>query len=62
MFNFTIDENKAIWGYAPEQEIACLHQPQHPDGHEWTDVAEATTWAEAWVAHMTDPTNNEFPA
>lgn len=62
MFTFTIDENNAIWGYAPEQEVACLFQPTKPDGTDWADTAEATAWGEAWVAHMTDPENNDFPA
>lgn len=62
MFTYTIDENNAIWGYAPNQEPACLFQPTHPDGHEWADTAEATAWAEAWVAHMNDPANNPEPA
>jgi len=61
MFTFTIDENNAVWGYAPEQEAPCLFQPHRPNGDAWVDVADATAWGEAWVAHMTDPTN-PFPA
>lgn len=62
MFTFTIDENNAVWGYAPNQEEACLFQPYRPDGTAWIDAADATAWAEAWVAHMTDHENNPFPA
>lgn len=62
MFTFTIDENNAVWGYAPNQEVACLFQPHKLNGDAWADTAEATAWAEAWVAHMTDPANNAFPA
>ncbi len=62
MFTYTIDENNAIWGYAPEQEVACLFQPDWPDSTPWADRAEAESWATQWANHMNDPENNAFPA
>lgn len=62
MFTFTIDENNAISGFAETQTEPCLFQPHKPDGTEWANKAEAEAWATAWIAHMTDPENNAFPA
>jgi hypothetical protein len=58
---YTIKDN-AVYGYAEGQEEPCLYQPQHPDGSAWIDDADAAAWAEAWLAHMTNPEANEFPA
>lgn len=60
MATFTIDENKAVWGYVQGQEAPCLFQPTWPNGDEFTNEADARVFAEAWVAHMTDPEKNKF--
>lgn len=62
MITYELDENNAVLGYIDSQTEPILFQPTHPAGHQWADTAEATAWAEAWIAHMTDPENNEFPA
>ena len=59
---YEIDENNAVWGYEETQPIAILFQPNWPSGEAFKDRAEATAWAELWLAHMTDSENNAFPA
>lgn len=58
---YEVKEN-AVYGYAEGQTEPCLYQPNHPDGSAWIDEADAKAWAEAWVAHMTNPEANAFPA
>ncbi|CAB4149394.1 hypothetical protein UFOVP541_25 [uncultured Caudovirales phage] len=60
--SYTIDDNNAVWGFVSGQEAACLFQPNWPDGETFTDEADATVFAEAWIAHMNDPENNAFVA
>ena len=60
MIRYTIDENNAVWGFVPTQEEACLFQPDWPDSTPFSDEADARIFADAWVAHMNDPENNEF--
>ena len=57
---YTIDENNAVWGFVPTQEEACLFQPNWPDGEAFANEADATVFAEAWLAHMSNPDNNKF--
>ncbi len=57
---YEIIEN-GVYGYAPEQEEPILIQPTHPDGRPFADEADASAWGELWLAHMTDPANNDFP-
>lgn len=61
MINYEIKDN-AVYGYTTTQVEPFLYQPNHPDGSAWIDEADMTAWATAWVAHMTDPDNNPFPA
>lgn len=61
MFTYSLDENNTVWGYVSTQLEPCLMQPTHPNGTPWADAAEATAWAEAWVAHMSTPEENPFP-
>lgn len=55
MWTYTIDENNAVWGYAPNQTQACLFQPDQPDGTPWADKAEAEAWAVDWADSMNNP-------
>lgn len=52
MVRYEIDENNAIHGYVPSQELPCLFQPYYPNGQAWSRE-EATAWAEQWVAELT---------
>lgn len=54
-------KDNAIYGYNNSQQ-PFMYQPNHPDNNPWVDEAEMTAWAELWLAHMTDPENNPFPA
>lgn len=58
---YEIDENNAVWGYAENQPVAILFQPHWPNGDAFTDEADSRIFAEAWLAHMSDPENNSFP-
>jgi predicted enzyme related to lactoylglutathione lyase len=57
---YEIDENNAVWGYVDGQEEACLFQPHWATGEPFIDRADAEIFAEAWIAHFTDPENNKF--
>ena len=57
---FEIIEN-GVYGYVANQEEPILIQPTHPNGTPFTNEADATAWGQLWLAHMTDPANNEFP-
>lgn len=54
--------NNAIYAYVETQEEPILYQPHHPDGSAWIDEADMKAWADAWLAHMTNPEANAFPA
>lgn len=62
MFTFTIDEDNTVKGFVAGQDVPVLLQPQHPTGVAWSSRDAAEEWANAWLAHMQDPDNNEFPA
>jgi hypothetical protein len=55
-------KDNAVYGYAEGQTEPFLYQPNHPDGSAWADDADAEAWAAAWLAHMTNPEANAFPA
>jgi len=58
-YNFEIDANNAvrIWDKVTvnEQGAPFLFQPDWPDVTPWADLAEATDWAEVFIASLVDP-------
>ena len=59
---YNITPEKVVVAFIEGQEEPFLSQPNHPDGSDWIDEADAKAWAELWAAHFNDPANNEFPA
>lgn len=53
-YTYRIDENNAIYIYTEGIEEPIFFQPHWPDTTPWADQAEATAWAEAKIAEVTD--------
>jgi len=64
-YRFEIDSNNAIrvWDNENpnENEAPFMLQPDWPDTTPWADVAQATDWAEVFIASLNDPAS-EFVA
>jgi hypothetical protein len=55
MYTFEIDENNAVKIFKEGQEAPMIFQPDWPNGTPWANAAEATTWAEVFIANLEDP-------
>ena len=64
-YRFEIDTDNAIriWDNVTigEQGAPFLFQPDWPDVTPWADAAQATDWAEVFIASLVDP-ESEFVA
>ena len=64
-YRFEIDTDNAIriWDNVTigEQGAPFLFQPDWPDVTPWSDAAQATDWAEVFIASLVDPLS-EFVA
>lgn len=60
-YRYEIDENNAIHMWVDTQEEPFIFQPDYPDGTPWADAADATAWAEAKIAELTDIENPMAP-
>jgi hypothetical protein len=64
-YRFQIDKNKAvrIWDneHPNEKDAPFIFQPDWPDVTPWASKAQATNWAEVFIASLVDP-NSEFVA
>jgi hypothetical protein len=49
----TVNDN-AIYITKDGDDVAMFYQPHWPDGTPWADEAEATAWAEAKIAEITN--------
>jgi hypothetical protein len=58
---FEIDENNAIYAFDSDSDVPFLFQPDWPDLTPWADEAQATDWAEVFIASLVDPLS-EFVA
>jgi hypothetical protein len=47
-------ETNAVRVFYPNSDVASLFQPNWPNGDAWADAAEATSWAELYVASIED--------
>lgn len=54
-WNYTIEKNNVVVVKFGDTEGGIV-QPAFPDGTPWASKAQATAWAEAKVAELTDPT------
>lgn len=52
---YEIDQDGAVNVYFNGADVPTLYQPVWPNGDEWADVAEASNWAELYIASLTDP-------
>ena len=64
-YRFEIDSNNAIriWDNdnPNENDAPFMFQPDFPDTTPWADAAQATEWAEVFIASLVDP-ESEFVA
>ena len=51
---YELDANNAVKVFYPDSDVASLFQPTWPNGDAWADAAEATAWAELYLASIND--------
>ena len=55
-YTYQVDDLNAISVFDEENpnelNAPFLHQPQHPDGTDWENRAEAEEWAEEYIAAL----------
>lgn len=61
-YTYLVDEDKVVWIWetaAKEAgEPAFLRQPSYPDNTEFTDVDDATAWAEDYLNKIIEAASN----
>jgi hypothetical protein len=53
---YELDADNAVKVFYPDSDVASLYQPTWPNGDAWADAAEATAWAELYLASINDET------
>jgi hypothetical protein len=53
---YEIKENNIVEIFYDEATVPSLRQPKWPNGETWSDTAEATAWAELYIASINDET------
>ena len=51
---YELDADNAVKVFYPDSDVASLYQPTWPNGDVWADAAEATAWAELYLASIND--------
>jgi hypothetical protein len=51
---YEIDSDNAVKVFYDDATVPSLYQPHFPNGDVFADAAEATAWAELYVASVTD--------
>lgn len=51
---YELDENNAVKVFFLDSDVASLYQPTWPSGDAWADAAEATAWADLYLASIND--------
>ena len=51
---YELDADNAVKVFYPDSDVVSLYQPTWPNGDAWADAAEATAWAELYLASITD--------
>jgi hypothetical protein len=51
---YEIDADNAVKVFYPDSDVASLYQPTWPNGDAWLDAAEASAWADLYIASITD--------
>ena len=58
---YTIDSENAVNVFYDDSTVPSLYQPHWPNGDAWADAAEATAWAELYVASLEGYPNKFAP-
>ena len=53
---YSLTSGNAVEVFYEGSDIPSLRQPTWPNGDAWTDAAEASAWAELYLASITDET------
>jgi hypothetical protein len=51
---YEIDSDNAVRVFHGDASVPSLFQPNWPNGDAWADAAEATAWAELYIASVDD--------
>ncbi len=51
---YELDSDNAVRVFYPESDVASLYQPTWPNGDTWANAAEASAWAELYLASIND--------
>lgn len=51
---YELDVDNAIKVFYTDSDVASLYQPTWPNGDAWADAAEASAWADLYIASVTD--------
>lgn len=51
---YEIDSDNAVKVFYEGSEVPSLYQPHWPSGELWENAAEATSWAELYIAAIND--------
>ena len=51
---YELDVDNAVKVFYPDSDVASLYQPTWPNGDAWTDAAEASAWADLYLASIND--------
>jgi len=53
---YEIGYDNSVKIFYPDSDVPSLFQPHWPNGDAWADAAEATAWAQLYVASINDET------
>jgi len=51
---YELDADNAVKVFYPDSDVASLYQPTWPNGDSWSDAAEASAWADLYLASIND--------
>jgi hypothetical protein len=51
---YELDADNAVRVFYSDSDVASLYQPTWPNGDAWADAAEASDWAELYLASIND--------
>lgn len=51
---YELDADNAVKVFYPDSDVASLYQPTWPNGDAWANAAEASSWAELYLASIND--------
>jgi len=51
---YEIDSDNAVKVFYDDATVPSLYQPHFPNGDAWTDAAEASAWADLYLASIND--------